>query len=100
MARFRRADATPPAEPDCIASWKAEASPGARGRRSRTSRMTSEPAIDPPAADPYDAVAYPGHSFSQTHPARLATIAHFHGMAPAPMAAMRVLELGCGRGGN
>jgi len=50
--------------------------------------------------NPYDAVAYPGHAFSQTHPARLATIAHFHGMNPAAPAAMRVLELGCGRGGN
>jgi SAM-dependent methyltransferase len=52
------------------------------------------------ATNPYDAVAYPGHAFSQTHPARLATIAHFHGMSPAMPAAMRVLELGCGRGGN
>lgn len=48
----------------------------------------------------YDEVAYPGHSFSQTHPARLGTIAHFHGMDPAPPSEMRVLELGCGRGGN
>lgn len=52
------------------------------------------------AINPYDAVAYPGHSFAQTHPARLATIAHFHGMDSASPSAMRVLELGCGRGGN
>jgi SAM-dependent methyltransferase/methyltransferase-like protein len=52
------------------------------------------------APNPYDAVAYPGHAFSQTQPAKLATIAHFHGMNPAPMAEMRVLELGCGSGGN
>ena len=52
------------------------------------------------AINPYDAVAYPGHSFAQTHPARLATIAHFHGMQAASPSAMRVLELGCGRGGN
>ncbi|HEV7261185.1 MAG TPA: class I SAM-dependent methyltransferase [Bosea sp. (in: a-proteobacteria)] len=52
------------------------------------------------AINPYDAVAYPGHSFAQTHPARLATIAHFHGMEAAGPEAMRVLELGCGRGGN
>ncbi|MDX3807907.1 methyltransferase domain-containing protein [Bosea thiooxidans] len=57
--------------------------------------MTSDQAINP-----YDAVAYPGHSFAQTHPSRLATIAHFHGMQPAMPTAMRVLELGCGRGGN
>lgn len=52
------------------------------------------------ATNPYDAVAYPGHAFSQTHPAHLATIAHIHGMSPAPTATMRVLELGCGSGGN
>lgn len=52
------------------------------------------------ATNPYDAVAYPGHAFAQTHPAHLATIAHVHGMTPAPTTAMRVLELGCGRGGN
>jgi SAM-dependent methyltransferase len=52
------------------------------------------------ATNPYDAVAYPGHAFSQTHPAHLATIAHIHGMNPAPTATMRVLELGCGSGGN
>ena len=57
--------------------------------------MTSASAINP-----YDAVAYPGHSFSQTHPTRLGTIAHFHGMSPAPPSAMNLLELGCGRGGN
>ncbi|WP_332684590.1 methyltransferase domain-containing protein [Bosea sp. (in: a-proteobacteria)] len=50
--------------------------------------------------NPYDAVAYPGHAFSQTHPGHLATIAHFHGMQAAPTATMRVLELGCGSGGN
>ena len=65
--------------------------PNAAGRAA----MTSASAINP-----YDAVAYPGHSFSQTHPARLATIAHFHGMSPALPSEMRVLELGCGRGGN
>lgn len=52
------------------------------------------------ATNPYDAVAYPGHAFSHTHPARLATIAHLHGMSPALPSAMRVLELGCGRGSN
>lgn len=52
------------------------------------------------APNPYDAVAYPGHAFSQTFPDKLATIAHIHGMNPAPLATMRVLELGCGSGGN
>jgi len=49
------------------------------------------------ATNPYDAVAYPGHAFSQTHPALLATIAHVHGMTAEPTSTMRVLELGCGR---
>lgn len=48
----------------------------------------------------YDAVAYTAHSFAQTHPARLSTVAHLHGMTPAPCGRMRVLELGCGAGGN
>lgn len=52
------------------------------------------------AANPYDEVAYPGHAFAQTHPARLATIAHAHGMTCAPCAGMHVLELGCGHGAN
>lgn len=52
------------------------------------------------AINPYDAVAYPGHAFAQTHPARLATIAHLHGLEAASPHRMRVLELGCGRGGN
>lgn len=60
----------------------------------------SEQATNPQAANPYDAVAYPGHAFYHTHPARLATIAHLHGMSPALPSAMRVLELGCGRGSN
>ncbi|MDP3410983.1 class I SAM-dependent methyltransferase [Bosea sp. (in: a-proteobacteria)] len=65
-----------------------------KGQQGRAARMNGTD------INPYDAVAYPGHAFAQTHPARLATIAHAHGMAAAPAAAMRVLELGCGRGGN
>jgi SAM-dependent methyltransferase len=48
----------------------------------------------------YDAVFYPGHPFEQTHPDRLATIASLFGMEPAPVDRCRVLELGCGLGGN
>lgn len=57
-------------------------------------------AMSETATNPYDAVAYPGRAFMQTHPSRLAAIAHFHGLDAAPMTGMRVLELGCGRGGN
>jgi SAM-dependent methyltransferase len=49
---------------------------------------------------PYDAIAYPGHPFAQTHPDRLATIATLFGLAPAPPDECRVLELGCGDAGN
>lgn len=48
----------------------------------------------------YDALPYPGFPFNQTHPRRLATLAWLHDMQPAPPARCRVLELGCGKGGN
>jgi SAM-dependent methyltransferase len=48
----------------------------------------------------YDQVLYPGMPLPQTHPDRLATIAGLFGMAPAPAGNCRVLELGCGDGGN
>jgi methyltransferase-like protein/2-polyprenyl-3-methyl-5-hydroxy-6-metoxy-1,4-benzoquinol methylase len=51
-------------------------------------------------ANPYDEVEYPGFPFPQTHPDRLATIATLFGMTPAPVNHCRVLELGCGDGGN
>jgi SAM-dependent methyltransferase len=53
----------------------------------------------PPVED-YDAIAYPGHPFPQTHPGRLAALAALHGMSPAAPAEARVLELGCGDGAN
>jgi SAM-dependent methyltransferase len=51
-------------------------------------------------SDPYDAVPYLGHAYAQTHPDRLATQAVLFGLRPAPPARCRVLELGCGDGGN
>jgi methyltransferase-like protein/protein-L-isoaspartate O-methyltransferase len=36
----------------------------------------------------------------QTHPDRLATLANLFGLKPAPVERCRVLELGCGDGGN
>lgn len=48
----------------------------------------------------YDEFPYPGGSFTQTHPNRLATIATLYGLAPAPIEGCRVLELGCGDGSN
>jgi SAM-dependent methyltransferase len=48
----------------------------------------------------YDRVPYPGHPFAQTHPDRLATVATLFGLRPAHPASCRLLELGCGDGGN
>ena len=48
----------------------------------------------------YDRVPYPGHPFAQTHPDRLATVATLFGLDPAHPARCRLLELGCGDGGN
>ncbi|MBI3858539.1 MAG: methyltransferase regulatory domain-containing protein [Planctomycetes bacterium] len=51
-------------------------------------------------ATSYDAVPYPTGAYAQTHPDRLAAIATLFGMAPAPVERCRVLEIGCGDGGN
>ncbi|HUR85051.1 MAG TPA: class I SAM-dependent methyltransferase [Solirubrobacteraceae bacterium] len=48
----------------------------------------------------YDAVPYPGLAFAQTHPDRLATLGALFGLDAAPPAACRLLEIGCGDGGN
>src|SRR5579859_119676 len=48
----------------------------------------------------YDTMPYPTGSYAQTHPDRLATVATLFGMSPAPPGRSRVLELGCGDGGN
>src|SRR3954466_5845564 len=48
----------------------------------------------------YDEVRYSNFPYAQTHPERLATVAILHGLtAPDPFRA-RVLEIGCGAGGN
>ena len=54
----------------------------------------------PISATPYDDVYYPGRVYEHTHPNRLATLATLYGMSPAPVERCRVLELGCGVGGN
>lgn len=48
----------------------------------------------------YDEVPYPGKFYPQSSPARLATMALLFDLAPAPVDHCRVLELGCGDGGN
>uniref|UniRef100_Q02CH3 Methyltransferase type 12 n=1 Tax=Solibacter usitatus (strain Ellin6076) TaxID=234267 RepID=Q02CH3_SOLUE len=48
----------------------------------------------------YDQVLYPNTPFRQTHPDRLASLAILFGMTPPPVPQCRVLEVGCGDGGN
>src|SRR5229473_7628887 len=48
----------------------------------------------------YNQVLYRGLPFGQTHPDRLATLATLFGVSPAPVERCRVLEIGCGDGGN
>ncbi len=52
------------------------------------------------AANPYDEIPYPNNPLTVSHPGRLATLAMLHGLKPAPPTRCRVLELGCGAGGN
>ena len=48
----------------------------------------------------YDEVRYSNYPYAQTHPDRLATVARLHGLRPPDPRSARVLELGCGAGGN
>jgi SAM-dependent methyltransferase len=50
--------------------------------------------------DTYHQVPYLTIPMAQTHPDRLASVARLFGMTPAPVGSCRVLEIGCGNGGN
>lgn len=52
------------------------------------------------SATPYDEVAYPSQPFLRTHPRRLAVPAALFGLTFKPVDGARVLEIGCGEGGN
>jgi SAM-dependent methyltransferase len=52
------------------------------------------------SAHAYELFAYPGFAYSATHPARLEVVGRLFGLNPAPAEHARVLELGCGDGGN
>jgi methyltransferase-like protein len=58
-------------------------------------------AVTPTAAgDAYDRFSYPGFAYPATHPGRLETLGRLFGLTPAAAVSCRVLELGCGDGGN
>ena len=48
----------------------------------------------------YDEVRYSNFPYAQTHPDRLATVGALHGLSTPDCATARVLEVGCGAGGN
>jgi SAM-dependent methyltransferase len=48
----------------------------------------------------YDEIRYSNFPYAQTHPDRLATVAALHGLATPEPSTARVLEIGCGAGGN
>lgn len=52
------------------------------------------------AATAYDQVIYPNYTYPQTHPRQLAALGALMGLNTAPASRCRVLELGCGDGGN
>ncbi|RPH38131.1 MAG: methyltransferase domain-containing protein, partial [Planctomycetota bacterium] len=53
-----------------------------------------------PEADTYDLVPYPTSPIRCTHPEILAVAGTLAGLGPAPIDRCRVLEIGCGEGGN
>ena len=53
-----------------------------------------------PAAPLHDRIDYPGGAWEHSHPDRIAANARMYGLRPAPVERCRVLELGCGAGGN
>lgn len=48
----------------------------------------------------YDEVPYPNAPRIQTHPLRLGALVQLHGGDPVPFQSARILEVGCGDGGN
>jgi SAM-dependent methyltransferase/methyltransferase-like protein len=54
----------------------------------------------PSQSSTYDQLPYTRYAFPQTHPDRLASIGMVYGVMPPDVHSCRVLEIGCGRGGN
>lgn len=56
--------------------------------------------LPPGAREDYNAVPYPRHAQTWTHPRRMAALAHLIGLEYADPLRCRVLELGCATGSN
>jgi SAM-dependent methyltransferase len=54
----------------------------------------------PAPGDTYDALPYTEHAYAEAHPDRLAVVARLARWTAPDVATSRILELGCGRGGN
>ena len=48
----------------------------------------------------YDVIEYPSYAIPQTYPDKLAVVGEIFGMTPVPPGEARVLDVGCGAGGN
>jgi SAM-dependent methyltransferase len=48
----------------------------------------------------YDRLPYTSHAYAETHPERLRVVARLSGWNASDLGRARVLEIGCGRGGN
>jgi SAM-dependent methyltransferase len=53
-----------------------------------------------PSEDAYDRLPYTDHAYAESHPDRLRVVACLSGWDAPDVTRARVLELGCGRGGN
>jgi SAM-dependent methyltransferase len=56
--------------------------------------------MPPSLAASYEELPYTNNSYAASHPRTMATVAWLHGLEPPDLTNCRVLELGCGRGGN
>lgn len=54
----------------------------------------------PPESGAYEIVPYPTRAQSPIHPDRLAALGLLYGLDPCPLDRCRILEIGCGDGGN
>ena len=58
------------------------------------------PAAASDGSDPYAEIPYTDHAYAESHPDRLAVVARLSGWAAPALERARILEIGCGVGGN